>query len=108
VSQFEGENVGCAQKFEEGGKIKRQGGVIIEERITEAVGGVGHPTDGKDSLSEGGIKLMKAEKEERAVAAASGIEEAGIEEQKRSGQSRDCDERKQLQPLCHVPVNSEQ
>jgi hypothetical protein len=69
-------------------EVIRQRGVKIEKWITQAVSRVGHPARREDALAQICQQLVQSKKQERAVAAAARIDDAGAAPQRERCQQR--------------------
>jgi hypothetical protein len=57
-------------------QIVGEGGVVTEERVAQAVGGIGHPADGEDAGPQVGGHLVDALEEEGAISSAARVNDA--------------------------------
>ena len=77
LGQFDRDKQIDPSDVQAGRKVIRQCRVVVEERITQAIGGVRHPSDRKDALAEVLGELIITLQQKGAVAAGSGVQNAG-------------------------------
>ena len=89
LGELDGGYVAGAQQAKEHGNVEAERGVVVEEGVSVAVVGVGHPAGREVAVCQGGAELVEALEQKGAIAAAAGVEQAGAGKEGNGGDHRD-------------------